>query len=127
MRGTTIVEYIFLLVIILVIVVVAYKALGWSVSRKVGVASKAASGETSGNPEGTAAKPASGGATATPTGGPAPVTYSAYDESGQKTAAASDGKDSTSMLGKFALLIIGVLGAAAAFFAIMKAKHSTPS
>ena len=116
-----------ILVIVLVVAGVAYKTLAGSVSRKLGVATTSTGGEGAGGPAGTGGA----GGTSCTTGGSGGAHgdgYSAYDGTGKPTGAggsATTSDESSSMLARFGLVCVAVLGGAAAIFAIMKGKHAT--
>jgi Flp pilus assembly pilin Flp len=124
-RGTTIVEYAVILLVVFLVAVVAYKVLASSVSKQLGVAGSAANGETTGAPAG----PETAGTGKGSGTGAADNGYSAYDENGKPThpggAAAKGSEESSSMLPRFAILCVAVLGAAGVIFAIMKGKHAS--
>jgi Flp pilus assembly pilin Flp len=161
-RGTTIVEYMLILVVVIVVAVGAYKLLATQITKKMGVATAAVGGETpaggaggagggiavggtppagegAGGAGGAGGKGGQGGAGGAgggqggqggAGGAAANNGYSAYDENGHRTdqgGVAGGGQSSEenfSMLGRFAMVAVAVLGIAAAFFAIMKGKHA---
>jgi len=132
-RGTTIVEYAIMLFLVLVVCAVGFKVLGMMVERKVGQANKHMQGQgeqanaQSGQSSGESTSGASAGAAS---GGKATATNTSENLNKDPTSTASttggggDGESSGGfpLMAKFALIALGVIGAAAAFFAIAKGK-----
>jgi hypothetical protein len=131
-RGTTIAEYAVLLFMILVIGAIAVKVLGMTIEKKVGQANKhmtGQGGQTSSAGGSSDNAPASTAGASGAGAGAKPSTTSG-DVGKDPTAAGGggEGKDDDSQQGglpiivKFALIALGVIGAAAAFFAMSKNK-----
>jgi len=133
-RGTTIVEYAIMLFLVLVVCAVGFKVLGMMVERKVGQANKHMQGQgeqanQSGASSGESSSGASAGAGAA-SGGKATASNTTDNLNKDPTSTTTtgggggEGESSSSfpMMAKFALIALGVIGAAAAFFAIAKGK-----
>jgi len=132
-RGTTIVEYAIMLFLVLVVCAVGFKVLGMMVERKVGQANEHMQGQgeqanaQSGQSSGESTSGASAGAAS---GGKATATNTSENLNKDPTSTASttggggDGESSGGfpLMAKFALIALGVIGAAAAFVAIAKGK-----
>ncbi len=129
-RGTTIAEYAIMLFLILVVCAVAIKVLGIGLEKKFSSANKHVAGQ--GEQTSSASAGNSGGAQ----GGNAAAAGSAKAASGDTmgrdptaSAASQTGDDEGQQGGlplvvRFALLALGVIGAAAAFFAIAKGNKT---
>jgi Flp pilus assembly pilin Flp len=132
-RGTTIAEYALLLFVVLVVCAVGLKVLGITLERKVGAANKHMSGQ--GEPASTAqaAKEgdnAAGSGAAAAAGGGNKAATSSSDSINKDPSVAGGGRGESEAPGggnvpaiaRFALIALGVIGAAAAFFAMAKGK-----
>jgi Flp pilus assembly pilin Flp len=121
-RGTTIVEYGLLLFVVLVICAVGLKVLGITLQHKFGAADKhmAGQGEQATASAGQAAN-AAGAASA------APKPDAIHKDPTNATAGGAGENEAQNtgglpLVARFALVALGVIGAAAAFFAIAKNK-----
>lgn len=122
-RGTTMVEYGIMLFLVLVVCAVGLKLLGISLQHKFGQANNSVAGQTeSAGASQQANYGGKGVASAAPSAAPPP---SDINKDPTDTTAAG-GKETASsglpMIARFALLALGVIGTAAAFFAMKNKK-----
>jgi len=129
-RGTTIVEYALILFVVLVVGAVAVKVLGITLERKVGAANKHMAGQGEPAPTGQTAENAQNGAGGGGAGNGSKTNASNADNINKDPTVAGSGdgdKEVAStgelpLIARFALIALGVIGAAAAFFAMSKSK-----
>jgi hypothetical protein len=129
-RGTTIVEYAIVLFVLLVIGAIALRVLGMTMEKKVGEANKHLSGQasqTSGEnnaPASTATGAAAAAAAAEKAkGGGQNINNDPTAQGGGNVEKPEEvPQGGAPFIVRFALIALGVIGAAAAFFAISKGK-----
>jgi Flp pilus assembly pilin Flp len=130
-RGTTIVEYALLLFVVLVVCAVGLKVLGMTLAHKFGSADKhmAGQGESTSSAQGSGGDNASSSGGAAAAGGGAKAAAKSSDGINKDPTNAAGGGDGETpsqgglpLIVRFALIALGVVGAAAAFFAIAKGK-----
>jgi hypothetical protein len=129
-RGATLAEYAIMLFIVLCVAAIGFRVLGVTLEKKVGQANKHMThqeGQTAsaGDTTATSAAAAAGGGTAAPKPGSSDIGKDPTATGGGSES--RDGGDeqqgsSLPMIARFALLALGVIGAAAAFLAISKGK-----
>jgi Flp pilus assembly pilin Flp len=126
-RGATLAEYAIMLFLILVIAAIGFKVLGVTLEKKVGQANKHMTHQEGQTASADNASSAGGSAAAAPSVKPGSSEISKDPTAtGGGEGSARDGSEekesSLPMIARFALLALGVIGAAAAFFAISKGK-----
>ena len=122
-RGATMTEYALILVVVAVVCAIGFKVFGQTLSSGMGQAGGHLD-QSSSQSEPPAAQ-AGGASSAAPVaetrGASQADPGSSFGGPRQATVAQTGGSSS---LSKFAMIALGVIGAAAAFFAIMKGKHA---
>jgi hypothetical protein len=126
--GTTLAEYAIMLFLIIVICAVGVKVLGMTIEKRVGAANKHMSGQAQTSSAGAQSGENAQAANSAAAAANADKSKATVDVNKDPTAGKGDAGDNQSgglpFLVRFALIALGVIGAAAAFLAMSKGKPS---
>ena len=112
-------EYALILFAVFVVCAAGFRVVGYIIERKTGVAAEELDNK-GGQATAAQAKPAGSSSTASRV-----ESYDGPAASAKSSSPAAQQAAQTSTVARFALVALGILGAAAVFFAIMRGKHAS--